>query len=217
MSEKLTKLLSISSAAIAIPPNARAINALADSNPSPLLNELCALLADKNGFFSFESALLIRPLDYLHQPLGILQWNDTNLWKKHYKIDLDNSVFFGEDIFGMQFCIKDNAVQSFDPETGRFKKIGNTLDVWTQWVLEKHQLRTGWPLAHQWQVQHGALQPGMRLLPKVPFVCDGQFAVENLYQISDAEGMRFRASIANQLIGIPDGGKIVIKIDKQND
>jgi hypothetical protein len=187
---------------------------LTGRKPDRLEQELCSLLADKNGFFSFESALVVRPLDYEHQPLGVLQWNHSTLWRAEYKTDLGESVFFAEDVFGIQFCIQGDSIQSFDPETGRFTKLADTLEDWARWILENHTLRTGWPLAHQWQAQHGSLQPGIRLLPKVPFVCGGQFSVENLYELNDVEGMRFRASLANQLIGVPEGTQIVFKIKR---
>jgi hypothetical protein len=214
MSESLTKLLSVSSNPIAGPPVADEIASLSGIDTSVPIKELCALLSDKNGFFLFESALLIRPLRNEQCPIGILEWNDPKLWKTDYRIELSKCVFFAEDIFGVQFCVKDNIIQSFDPETGRFKNIGTTLGSWAQWIFEKHKSRTGWPLAHQWQVKYGKLSAGFRLLPKVPFVCGGQFSIDNLYSLNDVEGMRFRASIANQLVNIPDGAKVVIKIEK---
>jgi hypothetical protein len=214
MSENLSRLLSISSAAIAGPPSAEAIAKLTSGKSVGLEQELGSLLGDKNGFFSYESALVVRPLDYESQPLGILQWNNSSVWRAEYKVDLGESVFFAEDVFGVQFCIRDNFVQSFDPETGRFTKTADTLESWARWILEDHKVRTGWPLAHQWQTLHGALLPGTRLLPKVPFVCGGQFSTENLYALKDVHGMCFRASIANQLVGVPDGAKIVLKIQR---
>jgi hypothetical protein len=212
MSENLSKLLSISSPAIVDAPNAIATRKLIVEESSGLEQELCSLLTEKNGFFALESALLVRPLDHEGEPQGILQWNDSEAWKATYTFALGQSVFFAEDIFGVQFCIRANSVQSFDPETGHFTKIADTLEGWARWILEDHRVRTGWPLAHQWQEQHGPLLPGMRLLPKVPFMCGGEFSVTNLYELQDVDGMRFRASIANQLIGVPDGTKIVFKV-----
>ncbi len=214
MSEKLSSLLAVASGAIAAKPSKSGISALLAGKSARLGNELSGLLADNNGFYAFESALVVRPLDYNQHPLGIIQWNNPSLWRAEYKIDLGESMFFAEDVFGVQFCFKDDTILSFDPETGRFTKIGDTMEAWAQWILDNHRLRTGWPLAHQWQVQHGPLPKGMRLLPKVPFVCGGTFSVENLYTLNDVEGMRFRASIANQLVGVPDGTNVVFKIDK---
>jgi|SRR6185437_8911460 len=213
MSERLTKLLQISSPAIASAPSKDELRSLAASEP--VLKQLCALLSDKNGFFAFESALLVRPLSYENQPFGITQWNKSDLWKDQYKIDLRHIICFAEDVFGTQFCVKDSLVYSFDPETGRFRKIADSIEGWARWLLDKYQVTTAWPLARQWQTEYGPLEPGMRLLPKVPFVCNGKFSIENLYKLNDTEGMRFRASIANQLIDVPDGASVILKIDRK--
>lgn len=176
--------------------------------------EMFCLLGGRNGFYAFESALLVRPLDFDGPPLGILQWNKTTLWKANYKISLSKAFFFAEDVFGVQFCILNDEINSFDPETGEFNVVAKNLEDWAGWILEDSKTRTGWPMAHFWQLRQGPLKPGMRLLPKVPFVLGGQFTIENLYVLNDTEGMRFRASIANQLRDCPDGTKVVLDIKR---
>lgn len=176
--------------------------------------ELTGLHSSRNGFYAFESALLVRPLDYGASPLGVLQWNEAALWRSEYKADLRGTVFFAEDIFGTQFCIKDDVINSFDPETGDLTVIAQNLEDWSRWIFEDAKTRTGWPLAHLWKQREGPLKRGTRLLPKVPFVLGGQFEVENLYALDDVEGMRFRASIANQLKDCPDGSKVVLDIKR---
>ncbi len=211
MSENIARLLSATSDPLSTAPavgELSRLSALSGSRGQELLN----LLAHRNGFYAFESALLVRPLDFDASPLGIFQWNNAALWMSEYKTDLGGVVFFAEDIFGMQFCIKNDAVNSFDPETGELKVIAASLEDWCRWIWEDTKTRTGWPIAHFWQLKQGALKSGMRLLPKVPFVLGGQFAIENLYELNDVEGMRFRASIANQLRDCPDGSKVVLNI-----
>ena len=177
--------------------------------------ELMSLLGSRNGFYAFESALLVRPLNFEGHPLGIVQWNSTALWKSDYKSDFGEAIFFAEDVFGMQFCIKDDLINVFDPETGDLKVIAASLEDWAGWILKDAKIATGWPLAHLWQLNQGALEPGMRLLPKVPFVLGGEFTTENLYALNDAEGMRFRASIANQLRDCPDGSTVVLNVQRK--
>ncbi|MGD9644213.1 MAG: hypothetical protein AB7U73_00785 [Pirellulales bacterium] len=41
----------------------------------------------------------------------------------------------------------------------------------------------------------------------------GDYVLENLYALDDVKGMRFRASIANQIRDLPDGTKIRFRID----
>jgi hypothetical protein len=212
MSNNYTQLLSVASNSISPTPT------MEDLNQLPVLSgtcgqELLKLLGRRNGFYAFESSLLVRPLNFDGSPFGIFQWNNTTLWKAEYKIDFGNAVFFAEDIFGMQFCIKDDLVTLFDPETGDWKIIANSLGGWIDWIFKDSKITTGWPLAHDWQVKQGPLKFGTRLLPKVPFVLGGQFSIVNLYALNDAEGMRFRANIANQLHDCPDGSKVILRLD----
>ena len=179
---------------------------------SLLTQELVALLDAKNGFYAFDSALLLRPRSSGEPPLGISQWNANALWKNNYKMDLSGVLCFAEDVFGGQFCAKDDAVSYFEPETGELTTVANSIDDWARWILDEHELKTGAPIAHAWQRKHGPLKPGKRLLPSVPFVLGGKYVIENLYEIDDVEGMRFRASIANQLEGVPDGANIQLSL-----
>jgi len=69
-------------------------------------------------------------------------------------------------------------------------------------------VRTGYPIAHEWQLQNGKLAAGTRLIPKLPFVCGGPFRVDNMHVMNDVQAMQFRASIANQIRDLPDGTSI---------
>jgi hypothetical protein len=121
-------------------------------------------------------------------------------------------LFFAEDAFGCQFCIANDKVNLFDPETGQFEELAETLDSWAKIIVGDYEYRTGYPLAHEWQIQNQPLQPGTRLLPNIPFVLGGKYELENLHVGGDAEGMVFRANIANQIKDIPDGGQITLEI-----
>jgi hypothetical protein len=169
------------------------------------------VLRAKNGFYAFESALLCRPLRHENAPFGLTEWNDIGFWKGEYQQDLRDVLFFAEDIFGVQFCIRAEEVCIFEPETGLFTSICSSLEAWAAYVLGDINLATGYPLAHDWQLKNGPLTPGSRLLPKLPFVVGGKYELGNLYTLDDAEGMRFRASIANQIRDLPDGSQITFK------
>jgi hypothetical protein len=172
-------------------------------------NELAALLSSKNGFYAFEKALLVRPLKHDGLPKGIWEWNAPTLWKNDYEGMLDAMLCFAEDVFGNQFALQQEEVLAVDAETGEAEHIASTLEEWASVVLEDYNYRTGYPLAHDWQVQHGPLSVGLRLLPKAPFVTGGKFELNNLYALGDAEGMRFRGSIARQIRDLPDGAHVV--------
>ncbi|RZU53302.1 hypothetical protein EV385_5217 [Krasilnikovia cinnamomea] len=121
-------------------------------------------------------------------------------------------LFFAEDIFGGQFGIKDDAIYSFDPETGEAAHLASSVDEWVRAVLGDYEFVTGYPLAHQWQAQYGVLPIGERLVPKRPFVLGGDYTPENLVALEAAKGMRFRGDLAVQLRDLPDGASIKFKI-----
>jgi hypothetical protein len=174
--------------------------------------ELAELLSLTNGFWAYESALLVRPLRNAAAPVGIEEWNDPALWKSSYGGGLSNVLCFAEDAFGVQYCLRNGAVCTFDPETGLFEDVAPTLAGWAELVVQDADFRTGYPLAHDWQTRNGPLHPGKRLLPKVPFVLGGKFEIDNLYECIDVDGMLFRASIANQIRDLPDGAQIVLDL-----
>ena len=154
--------------------------------------ELAELLSVRNGFYAFESALLIRPLRNQGTPSGLLEWNDPGSWKGQYMDSMTDILFFAEDVFGGQFGIRSGSVCTFDPETGALEVSHSSLGEWAKDLLDGYEFRTGYPLAHSWQAENTPLQPGMRLLPKIPFVFGGKYEIENLYPVDDLKGMLFR-------------------------
>ena len=173
---------------------------------------LAELLTEKNGFYAFEASLLMRPLSHGALPLGVLQWNVPTLWKQDYSGALDLMLCFAEDAFGNQFALHQGGVVAINCETAEPEQVASSLEGWARVVLEDYSYRTGYPLAHDWQLRHGPLQAGQRLLPKIPFVTGGAFEVDNLYAGSDIEGMRFRGSIARQIRDVPDGSQVVFRV-----
>lgn len=168
-------------------------------------NELARALSRKNGFYAFESALHVLPSGNTAGVMTLEAWNDPDLWRTAYGSHGDGHLFFAEDAFGGQFSIKGDAIFSFDPETADSRKVASSLDSWAETVLADFEVLTGFPLAHEWQTLHGAIPGGMRLIPKVPFVLGGAYAVENLYLGDAVEGMRLRAEIARQIASLPNG------------
>lgn len=207
MSQQFDKLISIASEPIG--PRFDRDGTL--SQWGTLGNELAELLRLRNGFYAYESALLVRAMQSDHPPIGLVEWNAPKLWKSAYEEDLSEVLFFAEDVFGGQYCIRANAVHTFDPETGIFEPVSDSVRGWAAEVMRDYAFRTGYPLAHEWQIANGPLEVGVRLLPKTPFVCGGQYVLANLFAAADADGMNFRASIANQIRDLPDGAEIVIK------
>jgi hypothetical protein len=121
-------------------------------------------------------------------------------------------LFFSEDIFGGQFCIRSGGIYAFDPETGRLEFMSANLEDWAEAILDDFEVLTGYHLAHAWQEAHGHLEVGKRLVPITPFVAGGEFAIQNLHPLEAVKSMRLRANLARQIRDLPDGASISWKI-----
>ena len=177
-----------------------------------LIDDLLAMLQYRNGFYAFEGALHVFPTHSEEREMGLESWNDNGLWRSAYAELVDGCLFFAEDIFGGQFCIKGNKIYTFEPETGTLDYLADDIDTWAQVVLDDYEVLTGYPLAHQWQKLNGQLPPQTRLLPKIPFVVGGEFVLDNMRLSNSVEGMKFRADIANQIKDLPNGTRISLNI-----
>jgi hypothetical protein len=173
---------------------------------------LRALLVQRNGFFAFESALHVFSTNSSPLSYGLDEWNSSNLWRRSYGDLTDGLLFFAEDVFGGQFCLKDEKVYSFNPETGDLAPIAEDLEAWAHAVLDDYDFLTGYSLAHEWQEKNGALESKSRLIPKVPFVCGGEYNVENLIAIDAVRAMRSRGNLATQIQTLPDGSQITFNL-----
>lgn len=173
-----------------------------------LENELVEVLRKRNGTYLFHSALHILSAQTSPNGLGLDEWNADKGWRSEYGDLADGCLFFAEDLFGSQFCIKSDAIWSFDAETAEMQFIGKSFDAWAKEILIDYRVLTGQPLALAWQESHGALPAGKRLVPKVPFVCGGAFESSNLILMDAERGMRLRGQLASQIRDLPDGAKI---------
>jgi hypothetical protein len=174
--------------------------------------QLLQMLWARNGFYAFEAALHVLPLCDQHGEMSLEEWNASMLWRSAYGTLADGALFFAEDVFGGQFCIVNDAVFRFDPETGDKELLAATVDEWAGVLLAEHETQTGWPLAHEWQQRFGVLRPQTRLVPKLPFVLGGEFTVTNLHSLNSVEAMRFYAEVAVQIRDAPDGAKIQLRV-----
>jgi hypothetical protein len=176
----------------------------------PRHQELCDLLSIANGLYCFESALHVLPSGGAQMSLE--RWNAPDLWRDAYDDLAADCLFFAEDIFGNQFAIRNARIVSFDAETGDMEDVAATVYGWADRMLDEHEDLSGFPLAHRWQERNGAIVPGSRLVPKIPFVLGGEFAVDNLHSIQAVKGMRWRGDLAVQIRDLPDGASIELKV-----
>lgn len=171
------------------------------------------MIAKRNGFYAFESALHVFPVEDCGSEIGLRKWNSPELWRHEYKALLEGHFFFAEDVFGGQFSIRDNQVWMVDPETGYASAIANSLEGWAQKLLEDDRVLTGWPLGHEWQMKHGPIPIGRRLMPGRLFVLGGEFEVGNLAAVDAIEAMLLRGTIAVQLDGVPEKTQVRLKLE----
>lgn len=167
--------------------------------------ELLGLLRLRNGVYAFESALHILPLGHSPTVMCVEEWNSHRLWRSCYGRAVEGEFFFAEDVFGGQFSLVKREVRYFDPELGSVQGIAPSLEDWATAVLRDYATITGWPLAHEWQVRNGSLTPGRRLIPIIPFLAGGEYALSNLMEVEAAEGMRIRCDFWRQTAGLAPG------------
>lgn len=210
MMKYIKKLAEIGSSPIeAAPVNLEQLSSALGGEEARLL---LALLNLKNGFYAFESAFHVLSASGNAQEYGLMQWNSPALWRKEYADMAEGCIFFAEDVFGVQFCLRDMRVFTFDPETGGLELFSGSIDEWAEKILDNYSVLTGHKLARQWQLAYGAIPIGSRLLPKIPFIMGGAYAVDNLYALEAAQGMRYRACIAMQIRDLPDGSKVKLTV-----
>jgi hypothetical protein len=173
---------------------------------------LASLLEMKNGWYAFEGALHVLSEPGTVDEPGLIAWNRDDLWRQDYDGMADGAVFFAEDVFGTQFCLREGAVCTFDPETGAFEVMAPTLEAWASEILRDYGLWTGHKLAREWQRTHGPLPAGSRLVPITPFVTNGPFEVSNLHVLDAVKGMKLRGSLAVQIRDLPDGATIRFQV-----
>lgn len=209
MTMHVDRLLSISSDPIAscLPKRVQLLRGF----DSTILDELYQMLAKRNGFYAFESALHVFPAAS-GSGVDLARWNSNAAWRNCYSASIRDCLFFAEDVFGGQFCLREESVCTFDPETETVEILADSVEEWARLVLLDHRNLTGFALAHEWQDQNGPIPPGSRLVPKIPFVLGGEFSTENLCLMDSTQGMRLRGEIAQQIGELPDGSEVMIHI-----
>jgi hypothetical protein len=207
----IEKLLSIGSEALGA--RLQSVPALLGSYALGL--ELFAVLEKKNGFYAFEQSLHVFPSGSdITGTMTLEEWNSATLWRSAYDDLTDNLCFFGEDVFGDQFCLSrvHSGVFRFDSERGETDRISDSVEKWAELVLADYRVETGWPLGHEWQEKNGPLPLGERLHPKVPFVYGGGYSLDNLWAGDAVKGMLFKGEVALKVRNLPPGTQVRLEV-----
>ncbi|MDB5584212.1 MAG: hypothetical protein JWR80_9388 [Bradyrhizobium sp.] len=188
-------------------PAGKAVSHLGDIGAS-----IGEVLAAKNGFFCFESALRVFPSASVDSSCGLAEWNSPGLWKADYRGIADNIFCFAEEILGRQFVIHEDKIAVFEPETAELEIIASSLEEWASKILLDYRQMTGHVFAHAWQSVHGPLHPRHRLMARTPFVLGGAFSIENFAALDSVQMMKSLGNLAFQLRDLPDGTKVQFRI-----
>lgn len=175
-----------------------------------LVTELDELLRKRNGFFAFESALLVLPSTSDGGVVGLDEWNHEG-WIRGFDRLPNPTLFFAQDVFAGQYGLTTSGVIGSEPETGEVTLYGPSLEEWAETVLRDYDVETGWSVAHEWQLKHGPLRAGDRLLPKKPFVLGGEYTADNLVAVEASQAMHKLATLYRQIRDVPDGTTLTVK------
>jgi len=137
----------------------------------------------------------------------------NSLLKEEYGHIADGLMFFGEDIFGNQFCFNEEGeIAFFNAETGEREVVAYDVTDWIDLLFEEVDYFTGYELLVQWKAKN-KLDFNQRLSPKILFILGGEYAVSNLYSSSFPSYIKTTANIARQVYDLPDGTPFKLKID----
>lgn len=179
--------------------------------PEQLKNEYINLLSMRNGFYAFESALLIYPSQNTKNIIGAYNWNTQFNWHKNYNLSRQKYIFFGSDIFSEQFTLSHKGIEKFNPETGEMTYLSATIDEFCKLLLEDYNYQTGWAIAHDWQTINAPLIKGKRLIPKRPFILGGSFEAEQMVEIDITSAMQKYCMLYQQTKEAPNGTSVTIQ------
>jgi hypothetical protein len=177
-----------------------------------LPDQLSGLLAKKNGFFVFESALEIFPCTGSNISYSLWEWNENQLWRNVYGSAAPHGLCFSHDIFGTQFVLYDERVYQFDPETAETSFLADDLESWARIILDDYDFFTGHTVAHEWQSTYGPVEHRHRLLPITPFVLGGEYRIGNLVSEEASMAMRIRGRLAREIRDLPDGSQVTYTV-----
>jgi len=136
----------------------------------------------------------------------------TELIKSIYKDMIPADVVsFGEDLFGNHFVYSSEGIGLFQLETAEIEYIASDFHEFIGEFTALIDYYTGESLAVAWLTNH-TIDYEERLAPKLPFIVNGLYEVENLYKINYVRNLQFHSDLAIQIKNLPDGTTIKFDI-----
>lgn len=178
--------------------------ALPDLGGAARTRELEQLLGQRDGFFAFDDALMVLPVNAPIRRLDLVRLNNGD-WTANYWHRCEGLLFFAADALGDLFALSEDKVVRFASETGVVEPMADNLAGWAARVQADPAGEAGWPFAKTWADTHGPLEEGWRLTGKKPFVLEGAFDLDNLEQRALPEILEYRGNLATRLHEAPPG------------
>lgn len=175
-------------------------------SPPGVPDALAPLWLVRNGWVAFWSALHVLPVGPGSAGPDV-QAVDRVL-RREFGALAEGHAAFAQDLFGVLFTWFAGAVHRFDPETGETERVAADLEGWAAAVLAEPEQLAGSAFAYDWQERHGALEPGERLVPLLPWVLDGGWDDANLEPRDTVVALRERAALARAVAALPEGAEV---------
>ncbi len=155
---------------------------------------------------------------------NLLEWNQSELWKKYYGLD-DKAFVFAEDILGTQFCfdIRGNrrVVKMLVPASGRTTLCANTFEEFVQYeVMRSGTNAEARRLAGNFFRTKGeAFRPFTHISCKVPPALGGSDSDLNNLELTRAStNLKILGQVAAQVKTLAPGTRIrEVKIDRDKE
>jgi hypothetical protein len=152
--------------------------------------------------------------DYLIDQSG-LDWAQLlSSWR--WLVPPEFSVWLMNRFGDLFLTLPDGSIHMLDVGGGSLTKLAESRDEFSR-VIDEDGNADAWlmiPLVDQLVTTGRVLEPGQCFSFVTPPILDGEYSVKNTMIVPISEQFGLYASYHEQLRGVPDGTKVVIKIQK---
>jgi hypothetical protein len=176
------------------------------------------LLEQVNGFVKLHGGLHIRGVCTAPEWHSLSTvWEGRLVLSQHYPIVEPSDVPFGQDVVGDQFLLRGDRIYRLSAETGDLVSLGCGLMTF----LEQAQRDPVGYLKLQPMLRFfnegGRLEPGELLSVYPPFCTKESAQGVSLRAVPALERLSFLADFARQIMSLPEGSAIKIKVVPEGD
>ncbi|HWI63065.1 MAG TPA: SMI1/KNR4 family protein [Symbiobacteriaceae bacterium] len=141
-------------------------------------------------------------------------WNQSHDWKSAYPgFDLEQFVFFADDIFGNQFGyrpgVADPAVWRFDIQLGEWTEVAESLSRFLeQQVAGEGTWLFGADFLQAYKNYGGAMEAGLQLGLVIPALLGGSMEPENLRPVEAVTNLFVAGQVVTRIKPLPPGTEV---------